>query len=363
MEELGKLNGHNPDMLVDIVNGQGIPMEAPMPLADARAKRRGYRSFHVWVLRETDGGRIEALLRHSLSDSNSGGSSFDVAVRGVVPAGEGWVVPALRKVESDLGLIATTDDIRFAGKLPYSNDLTIDGTRILAWNLCAVYFILYRRRDAKSARLSKDLPGMSWIPLGDFSTKRGAERLLCHDVRRQEAAWILKHPSPDHKPPVARFSVTAGPATLFKRVRLVVSPGTSVVLLEHDYYDRAVRFRPALKRKSFCAEEEVYKILSYDYPLEWNLVGAEVRTDTGRFIRSHWNIRHAGKWYRLVLDGRGNIYNLKHQPDPTSAPFRHIVIDGPAWDYVSRVNLALMDAAQGFDERSAAIANGSIIVP
>lgn len=349
----------NPDMLVDIVDWRGIPMEAPIPLADAQTSRRGYRSFHVWVLRETDGGRIEALLRHSLSDGNSGGGPFDVAVRGVVPSGEGWVMPALRKVESDLGLFATTDDIRFAGKLPYSNDLTIDGTRILAWNLCAVYFILYRRRDAKSASLSKDFPGMSWIPLGDFSTKRGAERLLCHDVRRQEAAWLLEHPcvtSPDHKPPVARFSVTAGPATLFKRVRLVVSP-------EQDYYDRAVTFRPALKRKNFFAEEEVYKILSYDYPLEWNLVGAEVRTDTGRFIRSHWNIRHAGKWYRLVLDGRGNIYNLKYLSDPTSAPFRHIVTGGPVWDYVSRVNLALMDAAQGFDERSAAIANGRIIVP
>ena len=71
----------NPDMLVDIVDCRGIPMEAPIPLADAQTSRRGYRSFHVWVLRETDGGRIEALLRHSLSDGNSGGSSFDVAVR------------------------------------------------------------------------------------------------------------------------------------------------------------------------------------------------------------------------------------------------------------------------------------------
>ena len=310
MGELVKMNGHNPDMLVDIVDWRGIPVEAPMPLADARSRGRGYRSFHVWILRETEGGRIEALLRHNLPDGNSGGGPFDVGIRGVVPSGEGWVMPALRKVESDLGLFATTDDIRFAGKLPYSNDLTIDGTRIL--NRCAVYFILYRRRDAKSASLSKDFPGMSWIPLGDFSTKRGAERLLCHDVRRQEAAWLLEHPcvtSPDHKPPVARFSVTAGPATLFKRVRLVVSP-------EQDYYDRAVTFRPALKRKNFFAEEEVYKILSYDYPQEWNLVGAEVRTDTGRFIRSHWNIRHAGKWYRLVLDGRGNIYNLKYLSDP-----------------------------------------------
>ena len=83
------MNGHNPDMLVDIVDWRGIPMEAPMPLADAQATHHGYRSFHVWVLRETDGGRIEALLRHSLPDGNSGGGSFDVAVRGVVPAGEG----------------------------------------------------------------------------------------------------------------------------------------------------------------------------------------------------------------------------------------------------------------------------------
>ena len=348
----------NPDMLVDIVDCRGIPMEAPIPLADAQTSRRGYRSFHVWVLRETDGGRIEALLRHCLSDGNSGGSSFDVAVRGVVPAGEGWVMPALRKVESDLGLFATTDDIRFAGKLPYSNDLTIDGTRILARNRCAVYFILYSRRDAKSARLSKGFPGMSWIPLGDFSTKRGAERLLCHSVRRQEAAWLLEHPcvtSPDHKPPVARFSVTAGPAALFKRVRLVVRPET-------DYFDRAVHVRHLHPWNNIPTVDTVDAFMEDDIS-SWNLVGAEVRTDTGRFIRSHWNVRYRGDWCRLVLDRHGDVHALRKIADPLAPPFDDAITGGPVWDYVTRVNQALMDAALGFEERCDAIANGKIIVP
>lgn len=357
MEELGKMNGQNPDMLVDIVDWRGIPVEAPMPLADARARRLGYRSFHVWVLRETDDGRIEALLRRIQPNENSVEGPFDVTVRGVVPAGEGWAIPALRKVESDLGLLATTNDIRFAGKISYHNDLTNDGKHISAWNICAIYFILCRRRGAKSARLSKDFPGMSWIPLGDFATRRGAERLLCHGVRRHEAAWLLEHPcvtSPDHKP-VARFSVSAGPAALFKRVRLVVRPET-------NYFDRAVHVRHLHPWNNIPTVDTVDAFMEDDIS-SWNLVGAEVRTDTGRFIRSHWNVRYRGDWCRLVLDRHGDVHALRKIANPLTPPFDGATTGGPVWDFVTRVNQALMDAALGFEERCDAIANGKIIVP
>ncbi len=79
---------HDSDMLVDIVDWRGIPVEAPMPLADAQARRLGYRSFHVWVLRETDDGRIEVLLRRATTGEKPDEGSFDVAVSGVVPPGD-----------------------------------------------------------------------------------------------------------------------------------------------------------------------------------------------------------------------------------------------------------------------------------
>ena len=53
----------SPEMLVDLVDWRGIPKGGQMKLSEARAKGRGYRSFHVWILRETEDGRIEALLR------------------------------------------------------------------------------------------------------------------------------------------------------------------------------------------------------------------------------------------------------------------------------------------------------------
>ncbi len=72
----------NSDMLVDIVDWRGIPIAAPMPFVDAQAKRLGYRSFHVWILRETDNGRIEVLLRRRATGVKSDGGPFDNVVTG-----------------------------------------------------------------------------------------------------------------------------------------------------------------------------------------------------------------------------------------------------------------------------------------
>ena len=172
-----------------------------------------------------------------------------------------------------------------------------------------------------------------------------------------EAAWLQEHPyvaAPGHRPPVARFAVTAGPAALFKRVRLVVRPET-------DYFDRAVHVRHLVPWDNIPTVDTVDAFLEDDQST-WNLVGAEVRTDTGKFIRSHWNIRYRGDWCRLVLDGRGDVYTLKRIATPLE-PLRHAVTGGPVWDFVSRVNQALMDAALGFEYRSSAISNGTTIVP
>ena len=349
---------HDSDMLVDIVDWRGIPVEAPMPLADAQARRLGYRSFHVWVLRETDDGRIEVLLRRATTGEKPDEGSFDVAVSGVVPAGDGWVSSALRQLESDLGIVATTGELRFAGKRSPDADLRFREDRDGPSNQCAVYLILFGRCDHELRKPLPDCPGMSWIGLEDLVTKRGVKRLLCHRVKRYEVTWVQEHPcvkSPNHKPPVARFSVTAGPAALFKRVRLVVRPET-------DYFDRAVHVRHLHPWNNIPTVDTVDAFMEDDIS-SWNLVGAEVRTDTGRFIRSHWNVRYRGDWCRLVLDRHGDVHALRKIADPLAPPFDDAITGGPVWDYVTRVNQALMDAALGFEERCDAIANGKIIVP
>ena len=346
------------DVLVDIVDWRGIPVDAPMPLVDAQARRLGYRSFHVWVLRETDDGRIEVLLRRATTGVKPSEGSFDVAVSGVVPAGEGWVSSALRQLESDLGIVATTDELRFAGKRSPDADLRFREDRDGQSNQCAVYLILFGRCNHELRDPLPDYHGMSWVGLEDLATRRGAKQLLCHRVRKSEVKWVQEHPcvtAPDHKPPIAKFSVTAGPAALFRRVRLVVRPET-------DYFDRAVHVRHLRPWNNIPTVDTVDAFMEDDIS-SWNLVGAEVRTDTGRFIRSHWNVRYRGDWCRLVLDRHGDVHALRKIADPLVPPFDDAITGGPVWDYVTRVNQALMDAALGFEERCDAIANGKIIVP
>ena len=91
------LNSH---MLVDIVDWRGIPIDAPKPLSEVIAEKKSYRSFHVWILRKSESGEIETLLRRIPTGEKSDGGMFDIAVSGVVPAGEGWVSSALRQISA-----------------------------------------------------------------------------------------------------------------------------------------------------------------------------------------------------------------------------------------------------------------------
>lgn len=349
------LNSH---MLVDIVDWRGIPIDAPKPLSEVIAEKKSYRSFHVWILRKSESGEIETLLRRIPTGEKSDGGMFDIAVSGVVPAGEGWVSAALRQVESELGIVTTTDDLRFVGTVTAEADTRFHERRECALSHCAVYFLFYEQSDENRRKQLSPFGGMSWVVLREVATKRAVKEMFPLGVRSYEAKWLLEHPcvtSPDRKPPVAKFSVMTGPAALFKRVRLVVRPET-------DYFDRVVHVRHLHPWDNIPTVDTVDAFMEDDIS-SWNLVGAEVRTDTGRFIRSHWNIRYRGDWCRLVLDRRGDVHKLKKISDPLAAPFEDVVTGGPVWNYVTRVNQALMDAALGFEERSDAIANGRIIVP
>ncbi len=132
---------------------------------------------------------------------------------------------------------------------------------------------------------------------------------------------------------IVRFSVLSGPASLFARIRQVVDHTT--------YSDRNIRMR---RRHDWSVVPDPYRFFSDIawVPSAWNLVGGEVRSDTGRFVRSHWNLYHRDVWYRLVLDGRGRIYTLKPLPNPTAPPFRHVVTSGPLWVHVANVNQDLL---------------------
>ncbi|MGI9577200.1 MAG: NUDIX domain-containing protein [Microthrixaceae bacterium] len=91
-----------------------------------RAKRLRHRCTFV-VVRSTAG----AVLVHRRSDHKDlWPGRWDLCVGGVVTAGEGWVVAALRELAEEVGVAAAPADLRYLGERSYEDADVVELARI-----------------------------------------------------------------------------------------------------------------------------------------------------------------------------------------------------------------------------------------
>lgn len=89
------------------------------------------------------------------------------------------------------------------------------------------------------------------------------------------------------------------------------------------------------------------KLKEFD-PGTWELVSAEVRTDTGKFINSAWDVNVDGRRWRVVI-GLHDTVETAFTVNRARGP-GEVVIGGPLYDFVERVNHQLMcDEVRGDD--------------
>ncbi|WP_406259841.1 hypothetical protein [Streptomyces nigra] len=77
-------------------------------------------------------------------------------------------------------------------------------------------------------------------------------------------------------------------------------------------------------------------------PESWELVSAEVRTDTGKWVKSTWRVR-TGEHFWWVVIGLGNALVTVIDVDAQRKGMGEgIVTGGPLYAYVAAVNATLM---------------------
>ncbi|MEV7862124.1 hypothetical protein AB0O86_25680 [Streptomyces hirsutus] len=128
----------------------------------------------------------------------------------------------------------------------------------------------------------------------------------------------------------ARFHVETGPGSLFTRVRHIL--GEPVRLKAHGAH-----VTERLQQRGAPLE----KLTRFD-PEGWELVSAEVRTDTGKWVKSTWRVRADGRdWW--VVTGLGNSLVTVIDVDPRRrGRGESIVTEGPLYARVDAVNADLM---------------------
>ncbi|MFD7135677.1 hypothetical protein [Streptomyces sp. NPDC059894] len=128
----------------------------------------------------------------------------------------------------------------------------------------------------------------------------------------------------------ARFHVESGPASLFTRVRHILRE--PVRLKAHGKH-----VTERLRERGASLDE----LTRFD-PAGWELVSAEVRTDTGKWVKSTWRVRADERDWWVVV-GLGNALVTVIGVDAgRRGTGEGIVTEGPLYTRVDAVNAELM---------------------
>ena len=331
--------------MLDVVDRYGNPTGEVVAREEAHRMGILHRTAHVWLVRKsrTRPGCFEVLIQKRSPHKDSFPGCYDISSAGHIPAGAEWIPSALRELSEELGVAARPRDLHFVGKRMVSSDGTFHGRKFRNRQVSAVYFLWCDCAGNDFSVDPDEVASVRWMEMGDLK-QRLASRSFPNCISATEIDWLRQHPAifPGKGSRTTRFSADHGPKALFERVHCIVKPA--------DYFDRVAWLRVRRLDRVVPDINRMCETICED-PSAWQLVGAETRTDTGKFVRSHWNIRWRNRWYRLVLDKRGNVYNIKEIPDGEE-PFGKAVARGPDYKFAERVNRALMDTTMGCNDRS-----------
>lgn len=135
----------------------------------------------------------------------------------------------------------------------------------------------------------------------------------------------------------ARFHVSFGPDSLFRRVEYIMARAEGLSLAGNHFQRRW--------RERNIPTEVVRRIESFRQE-DWQLVSCEVRVDKGKFVNSTWETVWNNQAYWITI-GFGNLVQTVVAKDGSG--LTDIVKDGRLYDYVEQVNRELM--AQDTEKR------------
>lgn len=126
-----------------------------------------------------------------------------------------------------------------------------------------------------------------------------------------------------------RFHADSGPPELFTRVREVFRE--PVELRTHGRH-----FQERVEGK----DAPVWALQPFE-PAKWDLMLAEARTDTGKFVTTTWRRRIDGSDWWLVVGYNDTVKTFYEGNPGKLAKGPQIVTEGEVWDLVRRTNAQL----------------------
>lgn len=129
-----------------------------------------------------------------------------------------------------------------------------------------------------------------------------------------------------------RFHVRSGPASLFERIRYVLREPRDLKLHASHFQARAGERRAPVE-----------EIQLFD-AAQWDLMAAEVRADTGKFVKTAWRRMIDRQTWWIVMAFNDTVQTVYPSDDNFQKFGPDVVTGGEFYEFVERVNRGLMEA-------------------
>ncbi|MGL5684070.1 MAG: NUDIX hydrolase [Marinifilaceae bacterium] len=150
--------------ILDIVNLEGIPTGEVVDRATAHKEGILHRTAHVWLIRNNNS-TIEVLLQERATLKQLFPNCFDVSSAGHIPAGEDYIPSALRELQEELGITATSEQLMDCGIRHI--DIRVDTTHsvYIDKQVSRVFYMWYNGNINNLSLQQEEVKSICWMPL------------------------------------------------------------------------------------------------------------------------------------------------------------------------------------------------------
>lgn len=151
----------------DIVDEFGEPTGEIVERAYAHLHGIRHRTAHVWLARKRNG-KIEILLQKRSENKDSYPGCYDISSAGHIPAGDGYVVSAIRELKEELGLDVKGEELIYCGDRTIVMDAEFYGKPFHDRQRSRVFFMWCDREEGDFIPQPEELESVKWLELEEL---------------------------------------------------------------------------------------------------------------------------------------------------------------------------------------------------
>lgn len=128
--------------LLDVLNPDGTKSGTVSERGVVHREGSIHAASHVWVIRRQENGGYDLLLQKRSAEKDSFPGCYDISAAGHVEAGDGCLDTAVRELKEELGIAASSEQLRYAGACRTTYRGEFHGSPFLNCEYSSVYLYL-----------------------------------------------------------------------------------------------------------------------------------------------------------------------------------------------------------------------------